>query len=227
MPTSASSRRPAYTIRPRRASSSPSPSTKAPSITSAQSTWFRTCKAIDPATLRDKLKLHSGDVYNADLVEKSVEGDDDRSGQARLCFCQRAAARRSQFHRPRRSIWSFVVEEGARAYIERINIHGNTRTRDYVIRREFDIGEGDAYNRALIDRAERRLKNLNYLQDRQDHHRAGLGARSRGGQRQCRGKADRRVLGFRRLFHRRRLHRGSQHRRPQPHGSRPISPKRR
>ena len=58
---------------------------------------------------------------------------------------------------------AFVVEEGTRAYIERINIRGNTRTRDYVIRREFDIGEGDAYNRALIDRAERRLKNLNFF----------------------------------------------------------------
>ena len=58
---------------------------------------------------------------------------------------------------------AFVVEEGARAYIERINIRGNTRTRDYVIRREFDIGEGDAYNRALIDRAERRLKNLDFF----------------------------------------------------------------
>ena len=58
---------------------------------------------------------------------------------------------------------AFVVDEGSRAYIERINIIGNTRTRDYVIRREFDIGEGDAYNRALIDRAERRLKNLDYF----------------------------------------------------------------
>ena len=57
----------------------------------------------------------------------------------------------------------FAVEEGARAYIERINVRGNTRTRDYVIRREFDIAEGDAYNRVLIDRAERRLKNLNYF----------------------------------------------------------------
>src|SRR6185437_15914567 len=57
----------------------------------------------------------------------------------------------------------FVVEEGIRAYIERINIRGNTRTRDYVIRREFDISEGDAYNRALIDRAERRLKNLDFF----------------------------------------------------------------
>jgi outer membrane protein insertion porin family len=42
-------------------------------------------------------------------------------------------------------------------------IHGNTRTRDYVIRREFDIAEGDAYNQTLVDRAERRLKNLNYF----------------------------------------------------------------
>ena len=42
-------------------------------------------------------------------------------------------------------------------------MRGNTRTRDYVIRREFDIGEGDAYNRALIDRAERRLKNLDFF----------------------------------------------------------------
>src|SRR6185437_9557627 len=58
---------------------------------------------------------------------------------------------------------TFVLDEGARAYIERINIRGNTRTRDYVIRREFDLGEGDAYNRALVDRAERRLKNLNYF----------------------------------------------------------------
>ena len=52
-----------------------------------------------------------------------------------------------------------------RAYIERINIRGNTRTREYVIRREFDISEGDPYNRALIDRAERRIKNLNYFKN--------------------------------------------------------------
>ena len=57
----------------------------------------------------------------------------------------------------------YTIEEGPRVYIERLNVRGNSRTRDYVIRREFDIGEGDAYNRALIDRAERRLKNLNYF----------------------------------------------------------------
>jgi len=56
-----------------------------------------------------------------------------------------------------------VVEEGPHTYIERINLRGNTRTRDYVIRREFDVVEGDPYNRALVDRAERRLKNLGYF----------------------------------------------------------------
>ena len=58
---------------------------------------------------------------------------------------------------------AFVVDQGPRTYVERIEIHGNTRTRDYVIRREFDFGEGDPYNKTLIDRAERRLKNLNYF----------------------------------------------------------------
>jgi outer membrane protein insertion porin family len=59
----------------------------------------------------------------------------------------------------------FVIDQGPHSYVERIEIHGNTRTRDYVIRREFDIAEGDAYNKTLIDRAERRLKNLNYFKN--------------------------------------------------------------
>jgi outer membrane protein insertion porin family len=58
---------------------------------------------------------------------------------------------------------AFTIDQGPRTYVERIEIHGNTRTRDYVIRREFDIAEGDAYNKSLVDRAERRLKNLNYF----------------------------------------------------------------
>ncbi len=58
---------------------------------------------------------------------------------------------------------AFVIDQGARTYVERIDIHGNTRTRGYVVRREFDISEGDPYNRTLIDRAERRLRNLNYF----------------------------------------------------------------
>ena len=119
-------------------------------------------RAIDPEAIRASLRVKAGDWYNAEAVEKSVE-------EASIELAKRGYPFASVRPRGDRNFDSrtinlvFAVEEGSRAYIERINIIGNTRTRDYVIRREFDIGEGDAYNRALIDRAERRLKNLNYF----------------------------------------------------------------
>jgi outer membrane protein insertion porin family len=119
-------------------------------------------RAIDPASLRGALKVSSGNVYNADLVDKSVEAMTIEAAKHGYAFATVRPRGDRDFERKVINV-GFVVEEGARAYIERINIRGNTRTRDYVIRREFDIGEGDAYNRALIDRAERRLKNLNYF----------------------------------------------------------------
>ncbi len=58
-----------------------------------------------------------------------------------------------------------MIDEGQRVYIERIDIRGNTKTRDYVIRREFDVTEGDAYNRVLINKAERKLRDLDYFKN--------------------------------------------------------------
>ncbi len=118
--------------------------------------------ALDPASLRGSLKISAGSVYNADLVEKSVESMTIEAARHGYAFAAVRPRGDRNFEKKIINL-TFVVEEGTRAYIERINIIGNTRTRDYVIRREFDIGEGDAYNRALIDRAERRLKNLNYF----------------------------------------------------------------
>lgn len=121
-----------------------------------------TVQLVDPSVIRSALRAKSGDYYNAESVEKSVE-------EASIEIAKRGYPFATVRPRGDRNLETrtinlvFAVEEGSRAYIERINILGNTRTRDYVIRREFDIGEGDAYNRALIDRAERRLKNLNYF----------------------------------------------------------------
>ena len=119
-------------------------------------------RAINPNLLRGKLKISSGDVYNADLVEKSVESMTIEAARHGYAFANVRPRGERDFQKHAINL-VFVVEEGTRAYIERINIRGNTRTLDYVIRREFDIGEGDPYNRALIDRAERRLKNLNFF----------------------------------------------------------------
>lgn len=119
-------------------------------------------RAIETGDLRGKVKLSPGSIYNADLVEKSVEAMAIEAAKRGYAFANVRPRGERKFE-TRTINLAFVVEEGTRAYIERINVRGNMRTRDYVIRREFDISEGDAYNRALIDRAERRLKNLNFF----------------------------------------------------------------
>jgi outer membrane protein insertion porin family len=119
-------------------------------------------RAVNADDLRSKLKTQPGDVYNAEAVEKTVENMSIEVARHGYPFATVRPRGERDFERHLINIIYFV-EEGARAYIERLNIRGNTRTRDYVIRREFDLSEGDAYNRALIDRAERRLKNLNYF----------------------------------------------------------------
>ncbi|MCC6777043.1 MAG: outer membrane protein assembly factor BamA [Hyphomicrobiales bacterium] len=121
-----------------------------------------TVRTIDPAMLRPRVRTYAGDVYNAEAVEKSVE--DMTIEAAKRGFAFASVRPRAVRDNPARLVnIVFTIEEGQRAYIERINVRGNTRTRDYVIRREFDISEGDAYNRALVNRAERRLKNLAYF----------------------------------------------------------------
>ena len=121
-----------------------------------------TLKAVDAGSLRSALRTQGGDVYNADAVNKTT---DDlamqlaRNGQPFAAIAVRdervAAAHLINL--------TYTVEQGKRLYIERIDIHGNNKTRDAVIRREFDFNEGDAYNRALIDRGERHLKALGYF----------------------------------------------------------------
>ena len=119
-------------------------------------------RAIDPGLLRGRLRVAPGDVYNAVALEKSVE--DMTIEGARQGFAFATVRPRADRNAQARVVnLTFVIDESQRAYIEQINIRGNTRTRDYVIRREFDLSEGDAFNRALISRAERRLNNLGYF----------------------------------------------------------------
>jgi outer membrane protein insertion porin family len=117
---------------------------------------------VPPDALRPLLRAEPGRIYNADAVEKSAELVTVEVAKRGYPF---AAARPKGDRFPDQRVVNvlFVIEEGPHVYIERINLRGNTRTRDYVVRREFDIVEGDPYNRALVDRAERRLKGLGYF----------------------------------------------------------------
>lgn len=117
---------------------------------------------LDPNSLRSFLRLSTGSVYNGEAIEKSVEEMTVEAARRGFAFATVRPRGERDFQNSTVSI-VLVVEEGPRSYVERINVRGNTRTKDHVIRREFDIAEGDAYNRALVDRAERRLKNLDYF----------------------------------------------------------------
>jgi outer membrane protein insertion porin family len=117
---------------------------------------------LDGNTLRSFSRVNVGSLYNAEALEKSVEEMQIEASRRGYAFAVVRPRGDRNFEAHTVSI-TFAIDEGPRTYIERINVRGNTRTRDYVIRREFDISEGDAYNRALVDRAERRLKNLDFF----------------------------------------------------------------
>ncbi|WP_244425134.1 outer membrane protein assembly factor BamA [Bradyrhizobium sp. STM 3843] len=120
--------------------------------------------ALDGNSLRSLSRVSIGSLYNVEQVEKSVEEMQIEASRRGFAFAVVRPRGDRNFEAHTVSI-VFTVDEGPRTYIERITIRGNTRTRDYVIRREFDIAEGDAYNRALVDRAERRLKNLDFFKN--------------------------------------------------------------
>ncbi|WP_257168620.1 outer membrane protein assembly factor BamA [Bradyrhizobium sp. SRS-191] len=112
--------------------------------------------------LRPLLLTQQGEIFDQSKLDKTAEALTTELGKLGLPFTQ-VEPRVNRNARGGIAEVSFQIEPGQRIYVERIEIHGNKTTRDDVIRREFDFGEGDAYNRTLVDRAERRLRNLNYF----------------------------------------------------------------
>ncbi len=129
-----------------------------------QITVNSTIPGVDPAILQRQVRVREGRLFSTTEVEQSLE-------EITLYLASNGYPFVSVRPRLDRDIETqtisieFIVDEGSRVYVGRIEIRGNTRTRDYVIRREFDIAEGDAYNRVLVDRAERRLKRLAYFSE--------------------------------------------------------------
>ncbi len=119
-------------------------------------------EGVDSSQLSRLTLIRSGATFDGNALDKTAELLAIELSRLGYPFAQ-ATPRIIRDPAARRIDIAFIVDQGPRSYVERIEIHGNSRTRDYVIRREFDFGEGDPYNKALIDRAERRLRNLNYF----------------------------------------------------------------
>jgi len=121
-----------------------------------------TMKEVDPEILRGLIVSTPGDWYNASEVEKTVEAISDALGSRGFAFVE--VRPRVERDRANQAIAvTYDIRQGPRVYIERINITGNLRTLDSVVRREFNLVEGDAFNSARIRKARERLNNLGYF----------------------------------------------------------------
>ena len=121
-----------------------------------------TVPGLDGQALRSELRSRSGNYYSAQEVEQTLVGLSERVANLGYAFAQVTPRGDRNFEEQTISVL-YTIDEGTRAYVQRIEIRGNSRTRDYVIRREFDISEGDAFNQVLINRAKRRLEDLDFF----------------------------------------------------------------
>ena len=121
-----------------------------------------TVPGIDTESLKGLVQSRSGSVYSAKDVEDTILGISDRVATQGYPFAE-ITPRGDRDYNNRTISVVYLVDEGTRAYVERIEIRGNTRTRDYVIRREFDLSEGDAFNQVLVRRAKKRLEELKFF----------------------------------------------------------------
>ena len=121
---------------------------------------------LDGARVRRVIDIEPGDWYDGDAVERIGLALQDTANQIGFPFVEiqpRIARNREQGTVD----LSFEMNDGPHIYVERIDINGNTRTKDKVIRREFRLVEGDAFNAAAIRRSRQRLRDLGYFSDAQ------------------------------------------------------------
>ena len=120
-------------------------------------------QGLNVDVLKTFLTISEGDWYDANAVEKSVSNISEAVGSLGYAFVDvRPNIRRNKDNNT--VDVTFDVQEGPRVYVERINISGNTRTLDKVIRREFRLAEGDAFSTAKVRRSEQRLRNLGFFE---------------------------------------------------------------
>ena len=116
-------------------------------------------QGVDAESLRPQITAVSGAIYDVSKVEKSVEAMTLTLADAGNAFALVRPKGNRDLANHTIGV-DFTVEQGPRIYIERIDILGNVRTADHVLRREFRLVEGDAFNKLLVTRAKQRLQSL-------------------------------------------------------------------
>ncbi len=121
-----------------------------------------TIEGVNAETLDGMIETRPGAVYSAKDVEDTIIALTEKVAGMGYAFAQVTPRGDRNFENHTISV-VYAIDQGPRTYVDRIEIRGNERTRDYVIRREFDISEGDAFNQVLVQRGKRRLEALDYF----------------------------------------------------------------
>jgi outer membrane protein insertion porin family len=121
-----------------------------------------TVEGVNADDLQNLAESREGKTYRARDVQDSLTNISERVAAAGYPFA-RVTPRGNRDMATKTISVDYLVDQGERAYVERIEIRGNSSTRDYVIRREFDLSEGDAFNQQEVAEAKRRLERLGYF----------------------------------------------------------------
>lgn len=121
-----------------------------------------TLKDLDPERLRSSVEFDEGDWYDAEEVENTIDALSEAVGDLGYAFVD-VRPRITRDREAQEIDITFEINEGPRVYVERIDIEGNVRTLDKVIRREFRLVEGDPFNAAKIRRSRQRIRDLDYF----------------------------------------------------------------
>ena len=105
----------------------------------------------------------TGKTYDASKVDETIDAMTKRLGDLGYAFVD-IQPKLDRDQSKNTANLTYVIKPGPRVYVERINVTGNVRTLDEVIRREFRISEGDAYNNSKLQRSEQRLNNLGFFE---------------------------------------------------------------
>lgn len=119
---------------------------------------------LNPDFLKMLLPIRPGDLYESDKIETAVDALTFAAGSAGYAFVEIEPEYRANPDTDTVDI-TFNIKEGQRVYVDRINVVGNTRTLDNVIRREMMLSEGDAFNRTLLERSRNNLRALGFFKD--------------------------------------------------------------
>jgi outer membrane protein insertion porin family len=122
---------------------------------------------VKPETLRPLVRMKKGQWYNAKQVEDTVDTLSETAGLLGYAF----ADIKPEFQRDKDKLTmsvTFKVADAPRVYVERIDINGNTHTKDKVVRREFRLAEGDAFNSFRVKRSRDRIQSLGFFQEKME-----------------------------------------------------------